>query len=225
MGIVVAIDGPAGAGKSSTAREVARQLNFLYVDTGAMYRAVTLAVLRQAIELSDTDRITALAEQIEIAFEPMEDGLHTLLNGEDVSAAIRSAEVASAVSPVSAIPGVRTVLVEKQRGLGQRNNIVMEGRDIGTHVFPQARFKFFLRADIETRAQRRLQDYRRIGQEIPVSAIIEELKRRDQMDSTRAHSPLKQAEDAIVVDTTHLNFVEQVARIAGIVRQALEHKN
>ena len=222
MGIVVALDGPAGAGKSSTAKEVARQLHFLYIDTGAMYRAVTLAALRAGISISDTAAVVEIARHSEIRFERRNAELHTFLNGEDVSAAIRSVEVAQWVSPVSAIAEVREQMVAAQREMGIDNDIVMEGRDIGTHVFPQAQFKFYLNADVRIRARRRIHDYQRIGQSLSEDEIVAELRKRDRIDSSRQHSPLRQAEGAIVVDTTDLRFEEQVGIIVNHVRSGLQ---
>lgn len=218
MGIIVAIDGPAGSGKSSTAKEVARRLNFTYVDTGAMYRAVTLAMLRKNIPIDDQELITQLACQLDIRFRWIDDVHHTFMDDEDVTDAIRTSAVAEMVSPVSAIPGVRVVMVEQQRAMAKNDNIVMEGRDIGTVVFPNADFKFYMDADIRVRAQRRINDYRKIGQALSVDEIIRELQKRDRIDSSRSHSPLKKARDAIIIDTTDLSFQEQVDQIIAIIR-------
>lgn len=218
MGIVIAIDGPAGSGKSSTAREVARQLNFTYIDTGAMYRAITLAVIRQKVAVNDKMTVTKIAEQADIRFTWIDDNLHTILNGEDVSAPIRSAEVAQLVSPVSAIGSVREILVKRQREMANTANIIMEGRDIGTNVFPQADFKFYLEADLETRARRRIADYQKIGQNLTIPEIMAEMQKRDKIDSSRQHSPLKKAADAIVIDTSDLQFQEQVEKILTIIK-------
>jgi len=218
MGIIVAIDGPAGSGKSSTAKEVARRLNFTYVDTGAMYRAVTLAMLRKNIPIDDQELITRLARQLDIRFRWIDDVHHTFMDDEDVTDAIRTSAVAEMVSPVSAIPGVRVVMVEQQRAMAKNDNIVMEGRDIGTVVFPNADFKFYMDADIRVRAQRRINDYRKIGQALSVDEIIRELQKRDRIDSSRSHSPLKKARDAIIIDTTDLSFQEQVDQIIAIIR-------
>jgi cytidylate kinase len=219
MGIIVAIDGPAGSGKSSTAREVARRLGFTYIDTGAMYRSVTLAAIRQNINIQDEAKVTRIAEQSRIRFKWINGRYCTFLNDEDVSEAIRWSEVAKLVSPVSAIPGVRRVMAERQRQLAQKDNIVMEGRDIGTNVFPNANFKFYLDADIRVRAQRREKDYREIGQDLTLDQIVSELEKRDRIDSSRQHSPLKKAEDAITIDTTHLTFEEQVTKIVNLIQQ------
>ncbi|MFA5729158.1 MAG: (d)CMP kinase, partial [Candidatus Neomarinimicrobiota bacterium] len=206
MGIVIAIDGPAGSGKSTTAREVARQLNYTYIDTGAMYRAVTLAVIRANVSVEDHLAVTDIAAQADIRFAWIDDNLHTLLDGEDVSSSIRSVEVAQLVSPVSAIGSVRDILVKRQREMANTANIVMEGRDIGTNVFPQADFKFYLEANLETRARRRIADYQKIGQNLTIPEIMAEIEKRDKIDSSRQHSPLKKAADAIIIDTSNLKF-------------------
>ncbi len=221
MGIIVAIDGPAGAGKSSTAREVALRLGFLYIDTGAMYRAVTLETIRRNIDVAQEAAVIQLAQEVQIRFRWIDRALHTFLNDEDVSEAIRSARVAGRVSPVSAIGGVREVMAASQRKLGETENLVMEGRDIGTNVFPQAQFKFYLNADVAVRARRRLQDYRKIGQELTIAQIVAELKKRDKIDSSREHSPLKRAADAILVDTTDMDFEDQVNFIVDKVKATL----
>lgn len=221
MGIVIAIDGPAGSGKSSTAKEVARRLNLTYVDTGAMYRAVTLAIIRKGIDIHAEDKIVEAARKLEINFRWIDNVHHTFIGDDDVSAAIRTTDVANLVSPVSAIPDVREVMAERQRAFARDSDIIMEGRDIGTNVFPDADLKFYMDADIRVRAQRRIHDYQNIGQSLSLDEIVQELRKRDQIDSSRSHSPLKKADDAIVIDTTQLTFEEQVEQIIEIVRQKL----
>lgn len=221
MGIIVAIDGPAGAGKSSTAKEVAFQLGFVYIDTGAMYRAVTLEVIRSNVDVSNENQVTLIAKKSNIQFQWINKYLHTFLNSEDVNDEIRSSEVADLVSPVSAIPGVRDVMVKCQREMAKRDNIVMEGRDIGTKVFPSADFKFYLDADIDVRAKRRVSDYKKIGQELTLEEIKKEIKIRDKIDSSRRYSPLKKAYNAIIIDTTNLSFKEQVEMIVNRVKKVL----
>ncbi len=221
MGIIVAIDGPAGSGKSTTAKAVARQLGFTYVDTGAMYRAITLKVLRSAVAIEDSTAIVDLARRSEIHFRLLEGDLHIFLDGEDVSQAIRSSAVAQVVSTVSAIAGVRAILVQRQRELAETTDIVMEGRDIGTNVFPNAQFKFYLSADLPTRAQRRIADYERVGQKLTQAEIIEELKKRDKIDSSRQSAPLRKAADAIEIDTSNLKFEDQVSAIVDHVRTGI----
>ncbi|MCD6441594.1 MAG: (d)CMP kinase [Candidatus Marinimicrobia bacterium] len=221
MGIIIAIDGPAGSGKSSTAKEVARRLGFTYIDTGAMYRSVTLEIIRRKIDICDEDQIEKIARESCIQFQWIDNKYHILLNGEDVSDEIRSSDVASLVSPVSAIAGIRKILAERQRQMAQDDNIVMEGRDIGTNVFPDADFKFYMDADIRVRAERRIKDYQAIGQKLSVAEIVRELEKRDKIDSSRSHSPLKKAEDAIIIDTTNLSFEEQVEEIVKIVQNKI----
>lgn len=221
MGIVIAIDGPAGSGKSSTAREVARRLGFTYIDTGAMYRAITLMVLRSETAVDDPVAVTDLAQKANIQFKWIDENLHTILDGEDVSIQIRSAEVAQLVSPVSAIGSVREIMVQRQREMARAGNIVMEGRDIGTNVFPDADFKFFLVANLETRARRRISDYQKIGQNLTIPEIMAEIRKRDEIDSSRQHSPLKKAADAIIIDTSDLQFEEQVGMILDIIRSSI----
>jgi cytidylate kinase len=221
MGIIIAIDGPAGSGKSSTAKEVARRLGFTYIDTGAMYRSVTLEIIRRKIDICDEDQIEKIARESCIQFQWIDNKYHILLNGEDVSDEIRSSDVASLVSPVSALAGIRKILAERQRQMAQDDNIVMEGRDIGTNVFPDADFKFYMDADIRVRAERRIKDYQAIGQKLSVAEIVRELEKRDKIDSSRSHSPLKKAEDAIIIDTTNLSFEEQVEEIVKIVQNKI----
>ncbi len=224
MGIVVAIDGPAGSGKSSTAKEVALQLGFIYIDTGAMYRAVTLEVIKNGVDVSNENKVTLIAKKLNIQFQWINEHLHILSNGEDVSDKIRSSKVSDLVSPVSAIAGVRNVMVKCQREMAKHDNIIMEGRDIGTNVFPSADFKFYIDADINVRAKRRINDYNKIGQNLNLEGVKEELEKRDKIDSSRKHSPLKKAHDAIVIDTTNLSFKEQVEMIVNRVRKVLFNK-
>lgn len=221
MGIIIAIDGPAGSGKSSTAKEVARRLGFTYIDTGAMYRSVTLEIIRRKIDICDEDQVEKIVRESRIQFQWIDNKHHILLNGEDISDEIRSSDVASLVSPVSAIAGVRKILAERQRQMAQDDNIVMEGRDIGTNVFPDADFKFYMDADIRVRAERRIKDYQTIGQKLTVAEIVRELEKRDKIDSSRLHSPLKKADDAIIIDTTNLSFEEQVEEIVKIVQNKI----
>jgi len=218
MGKIIAIDGPAGSGKSSTAREVAKRLNYVYVDTGAMYRAVTLRVIEKNIDIKDEEQIADEARNLNINFKWINDQHHTFLGDRDISIAIRTKEVADLVSPVSVIPAVREHLADLQRKMGDTQNIVMEGRDIGTNVFPDADFKFFMIADVYVRAKRRINDYRKVGQEIDIEEIAAEIRKRDKIDSSRSHSPLKKAQDAIEIDTSALKFEKQVEMIIDKIR-------
>jgi cytidylate kinase len=211
---VVAIDGPAGAGKSTIAKRVAARLGFTYIDSGAMYRAVALWALRQKVDPGDMHRMEQLAIAAEIELSPG----RIRLNGEDVTDAIRTPEVSGGASKVAVIPGVRRALVAKQRLMGERSSVVMEGRDIGTVVFPDAEVKIFLDADPRERVRRRLGDVRAGGEEIPEGALAAQMKERDQRDSTRADGPLAQAPDAAYLDSTSLTVEEVEEAILKIVR-------
>jgi cytidylate kinase len=211
---VVAIDGPAGAGKSTIAKRVAARLGFTYIDSGAMYRAVALWALRQKVDPGDMHRMEQLAIAAEIELSPG----RIQLNGEDVTDAIRTPEVSGGASKVAVLPGVRRALVAKQRLMGERSSVVMEGRDIGTVVFPDAEVKIFLDADPRERVRRRLGDVRAGGEEIPEGALAAQMKERDQRDSTRADGPLAQAPDAAYLDSTSLTVEEVEEAILKIVR-------
>jgi len=207
--IVVAIDGPAGAGKSTVARQVAERMGFLYIDTGAMYRAVALWAFREGTAFDDHLNLTQLALAAEIELGPAQ----VFLNGEDVSAAIRTPEIASAASQVSVVAGVRRALVEKQRAMGDRLSVVMEGRDIATHVFPDAEVKIFLDAAADVRAARRVDQ---LGGDL--TAVTLEIQARDHRDRTRAEAPLLQAPDAVYLDSSNLPSGDVVEAILQIVR-------
>src|ERR1700694_1881680 len=191
--VVVAIDGPAGAGKSTIAKRLADRLGFVYIDTGAMYRAVALWALRQGVEMSDMHRMEQLALAAEIELAPG----RIRLNREDVTEAIRPLEVANGASKVAVIPGVRRAMVAKQRAIGERTSVVMEGRDIGTVVFPDADVKIFLDANPQERVRRRLLEVRARGAAVSETQLAADMKERDPRDSTRAHAPLAQAPDAL----------------------------
>jgi cytidylate kinase len=210
--VIVAIDGPAGAGKSTIARRLAERLGFTYIDTGAMYRAVGLWALRQGMDVTDMHRMEQLALAAAIELLP---GSRILLNEEDVSSAIRTPEVSDAASKVSVIPAVRRALVEKQRELAETTSVVMEGRDIGTVVFPHAEVKIFLDADPEERARRR---YQEAPNKAPVEQVAREMRERDQRDRSRAEAPLTQAPDAVYVDSTGLTPDEVEEAILKVIR-------
>ncbi len=211
---VVAIDGPGGAGKSTIARLLAQKLNYLHLDTGAMYRAVTLAALRENIDFNQQEKLIELARKIEISFDQKGE---IFLDGENVSEEIRKAEVNKHVSQTAAVKGVRDVLVKKQQQLARNNKVVMDGRDITTVVLPEADHKFFLTASLEERARRRYQEVRSKNKDADFEKIKESIARRDKMDSEREHSPLKKAEDAVLVDTTNLSIDEVLAKMIEII--------
>jgi cytidylate kinase len=212
--IVVAIDGPAGAGKSTIARRLAARLGFTYIDTGAMYRAVALWALERGVDFADLHRTEQLALAAEIELAPG----RILLNGADVTEAIRTPEVSSGASRIAVIPGVRRAMVAKQRALGEKVSVVMEGRDIGTVVFPNADVKVFLDADPGERVRRRLEESRAKGEQVAASALAAQMKERDQRDSTRADAPLAQAPDAMYLDSTHLTLEQVEEAILKMVR-------
>ncbi|RKY87866.1 (d)CMP kinase [candidate division KSB1 bacterium] len=217
--LIIAIDGPAGSGKSTTAKLLAQKLNYLYLDTGAMYRAITLKALRQKIDEHDDHSLTELAENTDITLINRDGVLHVLLDGEDVTDKIRTPEIDRAISYVSMVPAVRRRMVELQRQLGKQGGVVAEGRDIGTVVFPQADLKIFLVASVEERGRRRWKELQARGVEVPLEQVIEEIQRRDKLDSSRKLSPLKKAPDAIEVDTTKLTIPQQVEVILQKVRE------
>ena len=216
--MIVAIDGPAAAGKSTSAKKVARELGFTHLDTGAMYRCVTLSVLRDQITLDNESGLSQLLNDLDIRLEKLNDELVVYLNGEDVSIEIRKAEVTSYVSTVSAVSQVRNALVRVQRNIAKNQDCVVEGRDIGTIVFPDAKFKFFLVADDFVRARRRQLDLIAIGEEKSIAVLVEEIRQRDFLDSERSNSPLRKADDAIKIDTSKMTFDEQVAFMVNRVK-------
>jgi len=217
--VVVAIDGPSGAGKSTIARRLAARLGFTYIDSGAMYRAVALWAMRQNADTADMHRMETLARAADIELQP--DGPRILLNGDDVTTAIRTAEVGQQASVVAVIPGVRRALVEKQRALGARTSVIMEGRDIGTVVFPDADVKIFLDADPQERVARRLGDLRGQGEAPPPEAVSAQIEERDRRDRTRAEAPLTQAPDAVYLDSTRLSLDQVEEEILKLVRARL----
>ncbi|KAA0209994.1 MAG: (d)CMP kinase [Ignavibacteriaceae bacterium] len=203
---VVAIDGPSGTGKSTTARILADKLKVLYIDSGAMYRAITYLVLKKKINPTDSSKIIELTKSADLKLE----GENVYINGEDVTKQIRSLEVTNRVSAISKIREVREILVSKQREFANSQSVIMDGRDIGTVVFPNADFKFYFTCDIKTRAARRQQDFRDHGLKIPLDKIKLELKKRDDIDANRKESPLRKAKESIEVDTTNMIIEEQV---------------
>lgn len=215
--IVVALDGPAGAGKSTIARRLAARLGFIYIDTGAMYRAVALWAARQNTSIDDQAALERLAVDAEIGLES--NPPRVWLNGEDITGLIRTPEIAQGASKASAIAGVRRALVDKQRALAQKSSVVMEGRDIGTVVFPNAQVKIFLDAAPEERARRRLEDPAAANAGLTFDSVLRDINERDQRDRSRAESPLRQAEDAIYLDSTKLTIEQVEERILSLVRE------
>ncbi len=207
---VIAIDGPAGSGKSTTARLVAKKLGFTYLDTGAMYRALTLKILKRKINVQDESQIMALILTTKIELQTRKERLGVILDGKDVTQKIRGLKVSNNVSIISTYEGVREWMVRLQRKIGEMGMIVAEGRDIGTVVFPNARLKIFLTASLAERATRRQKDFSSEGKPTPLKQIATGLNKRDFIDSTRAISPLKKADDAIALDTTNLTIEQQV---------------
>jgi CMP/dCMP kinase len=220
--LIIAIDGPVGSGKSTLARRVAEILGYIYIDTGAMYRAVGLKALRRgmAIEPDNADALEGLTRETRIDLCAQNGSQRIFLDGEDVTASIRTPEVAQAASKIAVIPGVRHVLVAEQRRAGQQGGVVMEGRDIGSVVFPDAQLKIFLTASPEVRAERRWREHQQKGDKIDLARTLEEIRERDRRDEGRASSPLVRAADAVVVDSTAMD-AEEVARL--VVMLAREH--
>jgi cytidylate kinase len=216
--ITIAIDGPAGSGKSTVAKLVADALGILYLDTGAMYRAITLKALRAGIVLTQEEALTNLAAQTVLEFKQTDDGgYHLFMDGEDVSEQIRSDQVTKKVSVVAAVAGVRAVLVKQQQIIGHLGGVVMDGRDIGTVVLPQADLKIFLIASLEERAQRRWLELQAKGAAVTKHEIQEDLKQRDAFDSGRPVAPMRPAADSVTIDSSRLSIQEVVARILSLV--------
>lgn len=217
--LIIAIDGPAGAGKSTLALRIADRLSFLYIDTGAMYRAVALMAERSGVDLADTQRLEALAAAARIDFSA--GTRKVFLNGEDVTEAIRAPEISRGASRVAAIPVVRRALVRHQREIAAEASVVIEGRDIGTVVFPNAQVKIFLDAKPDVRVERRAGDLAARGQRRAIHAVAEEIAERDHRDRTRGESPLRQAPDAIHIDTSGLTLDEAEEALLRIIRERI----
>ena len=215
--ISVAIDGPSGAGKSSMARRLAAELGYTYVDTGAMYRAVGLYALRAGKDPADNSAVEALLPQVQLDIR-LQDGVqHVLLNGEDVSEAIRAEQVGMAASAVGANPAVRAFLLDTQRNLAASRDVLMDGRDIGTVVLPNATVKIFLTASPEARAQRRYAELIAKGQQADYDTVLADIRRRDDQDTHRATAPLRQADDAVLVDTSNLDIEQSFAALEQVI--------
>ena len=217
----IAIDGPAGAGKSSAAKAAAKKLGFIYVDTGALYRTVSLYMFKNGIEISDPEAVAAALPQVKISLKFEEDGQHVILGDEDVSQQIRTPEVSMGASKVSAIPKVREFLFDLQLDLAAKNNVLMDGRDIGTVVLPHAQVKIFLTASAEERARRRCLELEQKGTPQPYEEVLEDIRKRDYQDAHREIAPLVPAEDAVIVDTSDCDLEGAVERILQIVYKKL----
>jgi cytidylate kinase len=214
--LIIAIDGPVGSGKSTLARRVAQMMGYVYVDTGAMYRALALKALRRGLSLDAAEDLEDLAIDTHIDLRGQLDTQQVVLDGEDVTAAIRSPEVSQAASKIAVVPGVRRVLVTEQRRAGHQGGVVMEGRDIGSVVFPDAELKIFLVASPEIRGQRRWREHQQKGEAIDLPHTLIEIRERDQRDRERSSSPLSRAPDAVVVDSTAME-PEEVARLVVLL--------
>ena len=216
----IAVDGPSGAGKSSLAKAIAAELHILYVDTGAIYRTIGCYARRKGVEAADTEAVIALLPEVEIGMRYDAQGLqHMLLHGEDVTEEIRLPEMSLYASAVSAIPEVRAFLLEMQRDFARKSSVIMDGRDIGTVVLPHADVKIFLKADVEVRARRREIELQERGTPRPYEQVLEEMRQRDYNDTHRSAAPLRAAEDAVIVDTSDLDFQQSKERLLEIIRE------
>lgn len=222
MNIAIAIDGPAGAGKSTIAKLAAKELSFIYVDTGALYRAIGLCAQRNNIGSKDADALIEMIKEIkvELAFNDKKEQI-VLLNGEDVSSYIRTPEISMYASDVSAVPEIRAFLLDLQRNMAKTNNIIMDGRDIGTVVLPDAQIKIFLTASPEVRAKRRYDELIEKGMDVKYEDILSDVITRDYNDSHREVAPLKPAQDSIIVDTSELNLEESVEKLLSIMKERI----
>ena len=215
--LIIAIDGPAASGKSTTARLVAEKLGYLYIDTGAMYRALTLEIINQRIDINDADLVVGVAEKVEVILISGNKGPRTLLNGRDVSEEIRLPRIARVISKISAYKGVREIMKVKQRELARKGGVVMDGRDIGSVVLPDADVKIFMEASIDERTRRRAKELSDKKIDVDVERVREEIVQRDTIDATRDVAPLKPAKDASIVDTSNLSINDQVNKVMDII--------
>lgn len=222
MSIAIAIDGPAGAGKSSLSKEVAKELSFIYVDTGALYRTIGLAAARKGLKQEDTKQIVSMLNDIEVKLAFNDEGTQiVLLNGEDVSAYIRTPEASMFASTVSAIPEVRAFLLDLQRNMADNDNVIMDGRDIGTVVLPNAKIKIFLTASPEKRAMRRYKENVEKGINSTYDEVLKDVNQRDYQDSHRAIAPLKPAEDSVIVDTSEYDFAGSKELLLKVIKERM----
>lgn len=219
MGFNIAIDGPAGAGKSTIARRTAQELSFIYVDTGALYRALAVFLVDEGVSPEDTEKVKEAVKSVKISIAYENGEQQVLVNGKNVTDRLRAESVGNMASTISAIPAVRAALLDLQRDLAKAHDVLMDGRDIGTNVLPDAELKIYLTASVETRAERRYRDLQEKGVEKPLSEIKKEIEERDHRDMTRAIAPLKQAEDAVYLDTSHMNIDEVVEAIRKLYRE------
>ena len=217
----IAIDGPAGAGKSTVAKGLAKKLGFIYVDTGALYRAIGVFAIRKGVNTKDADGVSALLGDIKVELKFVDGAQRVFLNDEDVSEAIRTPDASMAASNVSAIPAVRAFLLELQRDIAKKNNCLMDGRDIGTVVLPDAQIKIFMTADVEERAMRRYKELQEKGINDSYEQVLKEMKERDFQDSNRPIAPLKPAEDSMIFDSTGLTLQESVDRLTALIGERL----
>ena len=219
MGFNIAIDGPAGAGKSTIARRTAQELSFIYVDTGALYRALAVFLVDEGISPEDTEKVGEAVKSVKVSIAYENGEQQVLVNGKNVTDRLRAESVGNMASTISAIPAVRAALLDLQRDLAKAHDVLMDGRDIGTNVLPDAELKIYLTASVETRAERRYRDLQEKGVEKALSEIRKEIEERDHRDMTRAIAPLKQAEDAVYLDTSHMNIDEVVEAIGKLYRE------
>ena len=220
--MIVAIDGPSGAGKSTLAKRLAKELGFTYMDTGAMYRALALKVLREGVDLADDATMARLIESTTVDLQPANGALRVLLDGADVAAEIRTPQVSQMASKASALPAVRARLLELQREMGRRGSVVAEGRDIGTVIFPGAEVKIFLQASAAERARRRFAELRAAGEAVKLDETLREIEERDQRDSGRDLAPLRQAEDALLIDSSSMDADQVMAKVLEHIRMTQE---
>ncbi|WP_455103859.1 (d)CMP kinase [Peptostreptococcus sp.] len=213
--LVIAIDGPAGAGKSTISKLIAKNLGINYIDTGAMYRAITYKCIKEDIDVNDIQRVVDLCSRTDVDF--VDNNIY--LDGQRLDEEIRTLQVSSRVSDVAKIPQVREFLLEKQREIGKRSDVILDGRDVGTHIFPDTKYKFFLNASAQERGRRRYQELIDKGQSVVLEEIIEDIKKRDHIDSTREAAPLVKADDAIEVDSTSMTIDQVVTYISDMVRR------
>ncbi len=221
----IAIDGPAGAGKSTIAKAVSKALGCIYIDTGAMYRAIGVTALEKGVDPKDAEKIATILDDIDMKIISKDDGQHILINGNDITGKIRTPDASMAASCVAVIPEVRLKLVDIQRDIAKNNNVVMDGRDIGTYVLPDAKIKIFLTAAVEERASRRYKELMEKGEKCSLDEVIADMIARDKQDSEREFAPLKKADDSILLDTTNLSLDESVTAILKIVEESKANDN